>query len=376
MLGSRRLRLQAILTAAVILGGGSAWADALSDANALVLENPASIKLNLNYALIAEEEGEYRLALAAYERILLNHPGNSQAQRGLARMRRIIQPPFTRTFIEVGVAAESNAEHVPNPSDFDFVGFGRVSVRDERTVGETRWRTEGLLYGEVHTESDSLNYANANATIGPIFDLGAALVSLRPAIGGGIAMLDNQFYYVDANVSATFDSYDEGPFQWLRLRAGYRQYDEDLTSDNGFYLDATARFSEVGVFVDNDAVSFTPIIRWNNVNGVFNDNVDDFSPGKYVYGGARLAYFLSLNDLVTVGASVGVYDRYFLVDKAPNGDDRNDVVVIPGVSVLFKNVFGPRTGIRLKYDFEYSDSNDPGEDYDNHVIGLSLISRR
>jgi hypothetical protein len=118
------------------------------------------------------------------------------------------------------------------------------------------------------------------------------------------------------------------------------------------------------------------MIRLNEINGTFNDNVSDFSPGKYVYGGAKLSYHRSLSDLITVGASIGVYDRYFLVDQAPNGDDRNDVTVKPGVTVLFKNVLGPQTGVRFTYDYEYNDSNDPAHDYQNHIFGLSLIARR
>lgn len=353
-----------------------ASADELAEANALVLADPANADLNLNYALIAEGQGKYRLALAAYERILLNDPDNNAAKRGLIRVRRIIQPPTTRKFVEVGVKGESNAEHVPDPGQFDFLGFGRLRITDERTLGETRWRSEATLYGEAHSEADSLNYASAFGSIGPIFDLGASMLSLRPAIGGGVGVLDGDFYYADVNASATFEGYLEGAFEWARLRVGYRQYGEDWTSDNGFYLDAAARVTKANVLVENDAVTFAPMIRWNEIEGTFNDNVDDFSPGRYVYGGAVLSYFRSLNDLMTVGASIGLYDRYFLVDTAPDGDNRNDLTVTPGVTVLFKDVFGPQTGLRFKYDFEYNDSNDPAHDYQNHILGLSVIARR
>lgn len=368
--------LATVFAGTCLAGVPAATADELSDANALVLADPGNIELSLQYAQIAEAYGEYRLALAAYERILLNHPDDSEAKRGQVRVARIIQPPTTRTFVEAGIKAESNAEHVPDPSEFDFLGFGRVTVRDERTLGETRWRTFGSLYGEVHSESETLNYASARATMGPIFDIGTSLVSLHPAIGGAVAALDDGFYYVEVNASATIDNHNQGAFRWLRLRGGYRQYEEDLTSDNGFYLDATARFAKTGIFSEKDGVSFTPIVHWNEIDGTFNDNVNDFSPGKYVFGGARLAYYRSLNDLITFGASVGIYDRYFLVDLASNGDNRNDFMVKPGVHVLFKDVFGDQTGVRLSYDYEYNESNDSDYDYQNHIIGLSVIARR
>src|SRR5690242_15887070 len=60
-----------------------AVADELSDAAQLVLADPANADVNLDYALIAEGKGKYRLALAAYERVLLNDPNNVDAKRGL-----------------------------------------------------------------------------------------------------------------------------------------------------------------------------------------------------------------------------------------------------------------------------------------------------
>jgi tetratricopeptide (TPR) repeat protein len=210
MFSIRRSRFVAAVVFICASIAGPALADELSEINALIIENPADVELNLQYALVAEGQGKYRLALAAYERILLNDPDNRAAKRGLVRVRRLIQPPTTRTFIEAGVKGESNAEHQPDPGQFDFLGFGRLRVRDERNLGETRWRSEGTLYGEIHSESDSLNYASAYGTLGPIFDLGATLISLHPAVGGGVAMLDGQFYYVDVNASATFEGYLEG----------------------------------------------------------------------------------------------------------------------------------------------------------------------
>lgn len=376
MVGSRRFQVLAAAVVATGLASSPALADALSEANALIIDDPANIELNLDYALIAEGQGKYRLALAAYERILLNYPDNRAAKRGLVRVRRIIQPPSTHKFLEAGTKWESNAAHASDGGDDDFQGYARVRVKDERAFGGTRWRSVGTVYGEVHSEDHSLNYGNISGTIGPIVDLGASMVSLHPAIGGAVAMREDRFYYADVNVSATFEGYLEGAYQWARFRAGYRQYDEDLTSDDGFYLDASGRYSKSDVLLENDVVSITPTIRWNEIDGTFNDNVNDFSPGKYVFAGVRLAYARAINDLLTVEASIKVDDRYFLVDKAPNGDDRQDVTITPGMSLLLKDVLGVQTGLRFSYQYEYNDSNDPDHDYDNHVLGVAVVARR
>jgi hypothetical protein len=376
MSGARRLLLAAAIAPAICIGAPHAFADALSEANALIIDDPSNIDLNLDYALIAEGQGKYRLALAAYERILLNHPDNADAKRGLVRVRRIIQPPSTQIFVEAGAKWESNAEHAPDGEEDDFLGYARIRLKDERPVNGMRWRTVGSVYGEAHTESDSLNYANVSATIGPIVDLGASMVSAHPAIGGGAAMIEDRFYYADVNASLTFEGYLEGAYQWARFRAGYRQYDEELTSEDGFYLDASGKFAWSDVIVGNDAVSIAPLIRWNEIDGTFNDTVNDFSPGRYVVGGVKLAYDRVLNDLLTVGISVEVEDRYFLVDVAPSGDHRQDVTIAPGASILFKDVFGPQTGLRFDYEYQFNDSNDPAHDYDNHVLGVALVARR
>lgn len=376
MIGSGHFRAAAAAVVAAGMASSPALADALSEVNARILDDPANIELNLDYALIAEGQGKYRLALAAYERILLNHPDNDTAKRGLARVRRIIQPPSTHTFLEAGTKWESNAAHDADGGDDDVHGYARIQVKDERAFGGTRWRSIGAVYGEVHSENHSLNYANISGTVGPIVDLGASMVALHPAIGGAVAMREDQFYYADVNVSATFEGYLEGAYQWARFRAGYRQYDQDLTSDDGFYLDASGRFSKSDVLVENDVISISPTIRWNEIEGTFNDNVNDFSPGRYVFGGVRLAYARAISDMLTVEASIKLDDRYFLVDKAPNGDDRQDVTITPGMSVLLNDVFGVQTGVRFSYQYEYNDSNDPDHDYDNHVVGAAVVVRR
>src|ERR1700749_1206855 len=58
----------------------------LSDLNNQILDNPADVGLNLRYAHAAESAGKLRLALAAYERILINDPHNQEAREGYERV--------------------------------------------------------------------------------------------------------------------------------------------------------------------------------------------------------------------------------------------------------------------------------------------------
>src|SRR5688572_15430422 len=101
----RALLLAASVTALTV---GVAQPQDLADLNRQILENPQDVSLNLRYARAAEEAGQPRLALVAYERILINDPSNEEARAGYERIRRSIEPAYTVTRIEAGVRWDSN----------------------------------------------------------------------------------------------------------------------------------------------------------------------------------------------------------------------------------------------------------------------------
>src|ERR1039458_7332687 len=59
-----------------------------------VLKHPEDSQLNLNFASAAEAAGVLRWALSAYERVTVNDPSNAEAQAGLQRVRRKLQPDY------------------------------------------------------------------------------------------------------------------------------------------------------------------------------------------------------------------------------------------------------------------------------------------
>ena len=101
------LAWRAVLTATYVAvfsfaPGLPAGAQSLDQLNAQIIEHPRDVSLNLQYARLAEEQGKLRLALAAYERILINDPDNADAQHGYERVRRVIEPPNTSLRAEIG----------------------------------------------------------------------------------------------------------------------------------------------------------------------------------------------------------------------------------------------------------------------------------
>src|SRR5690349_19700348 len=111
---------------------GLANPDELVRLNALIVANPTNAELNLRYAQAAEARGLWRLALTAYERLLLNDSHNAEALAGLQRVRLQIVPSRTQYSAEVGAVFESNPRNLPN----NFKGEGQIEaalgVNDER----------------------------------------------------------------------------------------------------------------------------------------------------------------------------------------------------------------------------------------------------
>jgi tetratricopeptide (TPR) repeat protein len=349
------------------------FADELTDVYARILANPVDTELNLQYALIAEGRGEYRKALAAYERVLVNDPGNAVARRGLQRVRRIIEPPITQTTVDAGLKVESNPLHDAAGGAVDVLGYGRLNIRDEHLMGGLRWRTILGAYGEAHARESQLNYANATAETGPLIDLSGTMLTFRPAVGAGAAYFDGRFYYWDVNASAGLEGYLQGAYQSLRVRAGYRQYDPSFTADQGFYADLTGKVSFKDVFHDSDVVSLSPWLRWSGIDGSPDLPANDFAPGLYVEGGGTIEYAKVLSDYMTAAVNLKLSDRVF---ADIGGGSRQDFLVSPGASLIFTNLLGVQTDLRFDYRYEWNDSSDAAHDWQNHSLTVAFVARR
>src|SRR6185436_5131629 len=135
------------------------------------LANPQDAALNLQYARLAEEQGKLRLALAAYERILINNPDNVDAQHGYERVRRILEPTRTSFRVEFGEQWDSNPLDSSVEDDSAYTTFVNGTWSDERRFGARRWRTLATFQVEVTPEIDELNYGYFGVSTGPIIDL-------------------------------------------------------------------------------------------------------------------------------------------------------------------------------------------------------------
>jgi len=351
-----------------------ARAEDLSELNALILENTQDVELNLRYARLAEQQGELRLALAAYERVLINNPDNEEAQRGFTRVRRILEPPHNSLRVEVGVEWDTNKLNIANWDEETYSTYWRVSGVDERRIGSQRWRTNVNFDGEIVPDIEELNYARLGAQTGPIKDVGPNLAA-HPTLGLAVATLDDSYYYAEANVGVTLEGQRDGVSFWTRARAGWRSYAEDATADEGPQAELAAGVSIPRIATQRDSLTLVPWARWSGVEGsafdLFNAEV---TPGEYAEYGIDANYQFQFNDHVVVSAGALAYDRVYTSTEV-NGETRRDFYVAPQVTVSFQNVLPCQCAVNFTWRWRANDSNDPAADYDAEQVSAALVAR-
>lgn len=369
---------QALLLAASVtaLSVGVAYSQQTGDLQSLgerILDNPQDVDLNLRYAVAAEAAGQPRLALVAYERILINDPNNAAARDGYERIRRIIEPSYTVTRLEVGARYDTNAANLNE--DFFFAVpdsttyFAKLMIADERELGGRRWRSILNATIEDNSEFDQLNYGYLGVQTGPIFYVAPHLAAI-PSIGGGVATLGDDFYFSEFNLGLTIEGRITGVSYWARARGGYREYDPDSTffstaTDNGPYAELQAGLTKPHLLFERDTLTAQPFARWNSVDG----DTFGFSPGTYTEYGADVNYNYQLTDHVQ--ASVGVLLR----ERTFEDYDRTDTYTSPQASVTLQRMLPCDCDVRLQYRYRDNDSDDFASTYDAEQVTLQLTTR-
>lgn len=200
-----------LLMVALVCAAAPARASTQLDAlYARILRRPNDTALNLQFARAAEAAGILRWALLAYERVTVNDPGNAEAQAGLQRVRRKLQPNIGQVTVELGSAVETNPRYYIGPKRTEFEGLASAALRDERAVNDMCWHTTGVVAGQFHSKSSDLDYGYLGLNTGPVLDIlpGVAMV---PAVGGAAAYFDHNFYYGEGALSATFEGARRAP---------------------------------------------------------------------------------------------------------------------------------------------------------------------
>lgn len=375
-----------LVVSMIAITGGAAYAQQASelhDLNQQILANPQDVQLNLRYAAAAEREGKPRLALAAYERILINDPSNAEARRGYERVRREIEPGYTIWRAEFGARWDSNTGSV-NEDAFSLLGdetdattiFAKLMLAHEGEMFGRRWRSIANLQIDETPDIEELDYSYLGVQTGPIF-YAAPHVAVLPSIGGGASWLGGDRYFSEINLGLMVEGRAQGVSYWWRLRGGYRDYAPDSNSffdtvtEEGAYAELRGGITKPYLFTGRDTLLVAPFARWSDIEGeVFNFWIFDwFSPGKYVEYGADVNYNYQLTDHLQ--ASVGVLVR----ERAFTDSSRDDTYISPQASMTLSGVLPCNCDVRLQYRHRDNDSNDFSADYNANQVSLSLVAR-
>ena len=368
----------ALLVAALMLFAPEAQADDLRRLYSQILRDPANIELNLRYAALAEERGETRKALAAYERVLDADPANAEAQSGLNRIIVQFTPVITRGRAEFGVRYESNARERPGGAgkQDDVAGFATLSISDERPLLSNVWRSTLSAYADVHADLSSIDYWRGIAHTGPVFDLGGG-TTLHVAPGAGVSFLDADYFWSEAALKLTFENLF-GVLDMFDIRAGYRDIDNSFSRTDGVALDLVARETFRGIFSNADAFVVQPFFRWRDASGNGANAAGlptSFLMGDYVEFGSRLMYFINVDKDIRLGGRFTAFYRDYKQNITLGTTGREDYYISPQAEVLFRNLICDRCDVQLRYRFEQNFSNDGTQDFTNHSVIASGIRR-
>jgi hypothetical protein len=372
-----------VLAALLAVSAASpAAADELARLNTAIINDPGNIELNLAYARAAEARGDYGKALAAYERVAAMDPGNAEARAGASRTNVRLQPHTFQLFTELGGGYESNPQNFTTHHDGTAELFARVLMKDERTLWDTRWRTTGLLTGNLYTSDGDLNYGYAGLAAGPVYSV-TPTMTFHPSIGVGASYFDHHAFYSEAFATALFEG-GEGQMNYIvRYRLGYRDYNDFFPQTQGAFADITTKFLFPGVIANDDLVVISPWWRWSGIDAVNNASVlispDDFRTGRYNEVGGRIEYFKPITGWMTAGINFSALKRFYAraTDAFLGGEvNRRDYVYAPGFALVFRNPYVThQSSVRFDYRYERDDSNVQLGSYTNHIATLTFFNR-
>lgn len=368
----RVLMLAASVTAITV---GAASPQDLNTLNQQILEDPGNVDLNLRYARAAEAEGKLRLALVAYERVLINDPTNEDARRGYERIRRAIEPAFTVTRVEVGARWDSNPANLATDEEEGVTLFARGTSVIEAGVGSGRWRT--VVQAELENTPDisELNYAYLGAQSGPIYSVGPHTAAV-PAVGIAGSTLDGHLYFTEANLGVTVEGRTDSFSYWWRARGGWRDYSEESTSDNGPYVELMGGVTAPQFITERGTFVAVPWVRWSDIEGGATNFLDEYVPGQYTEYGLDAEYRYRVTDHVQLAAGVRARQRdYDNTTVNLGADTRSDTYVAPNATVTFAGMLPCSCDVRVRYTHRDNDSNDDAFEYEADQVSASLIAR-
>lgn len=375
-----RIRAFSATLLAIFLLIPSVHADEMADVFGQLLLNPGDPALNMRYAELAMQKGETRKAFAALERVLAHDPNNRAAKKAYRKAKNRLQPPVTQFTLSTGLTWESNPRQLPggdNRADSDGSFETSLLLYDERTIASRRWRTLGQASGHLMFDIDDLNDLYLSIASGPVFDIGKK-TQLHIAPGAATAWLDDDWLYQDGLVRIALERRNKGDAQTITTTVKYRDTNSSFGGDDGLIVTVDGRFLKTSKFRQGDALYFLPRFTYSEPGGNGPGRVfqNALFPGNYIEYGSRVLYYTPvLSKKAYLGAGLGLYQREYDQNIALGTADRSDTMLVPSAHLLVPQIRGSKFDFRVDYRYEHNDSNDPTEDFNNHVFSVTTVRK-
>lgn len=344
-----------------------------------ILSDPSNPELNFRYARLAIERGDYQKALAAYERVLARDSNNAEAKAGIARLLRDTRPSYTSLTFAFGAQYESNPRHdLKTGRRTDDAAFsGRISLTDERPIGDIYWKTEGDASGIYYPTFHDIDSGTAGARTGPLLELTQGL-RINPFVGVYYSWLARRTYSTEPTAGIVVETDRLGPLKSVTARGGYQFVGRGYSDRDGVFAEVVANFEWRGVGFEKSLAGFSPYWRYSGVLGSGAPSETPFNqpfPARQHQIGGRADYFLQVLPWMIVNVNFSYeYRRYF--EEIPlENKNRRDHVFAPGAQIIFGSFAEQRLDVVASYLFEYRHSNDGSQRYMNHVAGLRFLWR-
>lgn len=344
-----------------------------------ILLDPSNVALNFRYARLAIERGDYRKALAAYERVLARDPNNAEARAAIAQLLRDSRPAYTTLTVVLGSLYESNPRHeLRTGKRTDDTGFtGRVTLTDERVLGDIYWRTEGEASGVYYLTFHDIDSGTVGARTGPIFELAQGL-KLNPFIGFYYSWLTRRTYSGDPTAGIVLETEVTGPLKSVSARGGYQLVGRGFSERDGTFAEVLANFEWRGVGFERSLVGLSPYWRYSGVVGSGALTETPFNqpfPARQHQMGVRADYFVPVLSWMIVNVNFTYEYRHYFEQVPDERKNRRDHLYAPGAQLVFGSFAGNSLDVITSYQFEYRHSNDGTQRYMNHVAGLRFLWR-
>ncbi len=347
-----------------------------------ILRDPANIELNLRYARLAEKKGELRKALAAYERILINDPGNREAQAGSQQILLLLKPGFTRWTAIFGGDYASNprlsSSRLIDPGG-DFTGSGQLFVVDERRIGGRRWRSNGQIFANLHKRFRSLDYGYVGGDVGPLLAARGGW-TIRPAFGAAYSWLDQKTLLTELSVLLGIEAPQTGAFQRIDFRFAFDFIGSKFSNDrNGMIFEVAPQWLVRNLVKRGDGLTIRPSFLYNGATGPEPDPLlvrGDLFPNRYQQYALRLTYYVPvLGGKVFAGLTLDSSLRLYSVKVFAQAERRRDTYLAPGAQLVFPQLLHPKHDLIIQYRFENNVSNDGTQNFRNHFAGFRSVWR-